>query len=63
MHAKSWSAVTFHALEKQAFEEQIAQAGFRVEALYGDYASAPFNEDTSPFMIWILHKADAPTHS
>lgn len=63
LHAKSWSAVTFHVPEKQAFEEQIAQAGFRIEALYGDYSSAPFDEDTSPFMIWILRKADAPTHS
>ena len=25
-------------------------------ALYGDYSSAPFHEETSPYMIWVLGK-------
>jgi SAM-dependent methyltransferase len=41
-------------VEKARFEAMIQAAGFAVEALYGDYARSPFDESTSPFMIWVL---------
>lgn len=56
MCSRSWSEVSFHLLEKSAFESLIAAAGFTVDALYGDYSYAPFDEETSPFMIWVLRK-------
>ncbi|MBL8161563.1 MAG: hypothetical protein JNJ61_06205, partial [Anaerolineae bacterium] len=47
----------FHLLEGAAFERLAAESGFDVLALYGDYAYAPFDAATSPFMIWLLRKA------
>ncbi len=52
--AKRFSELEFHLMEKTVFETLIAAAGFEVVHLYGDYASAPFDEATSPFMIWVL---------
>ena len=57
LRAKYWSEVDFHLLEKAAFERLIASVGFEVVALYGDYSYAPFDEETSPFMIWILRRS------
>ena len=42
--------------EKNAFQWLIEKAGFKLAALYGDYEYAEFDEQTSPFMIWILVK-------
>lgn len=39
---------------KAEFQEMAESMGFRIAALYGDYAYAEFAEDRSPFMIWIL---------
>jgi SAM-dependent methyltransferase len=36
------------------FEEIAADAGLRVDALYGDYDYAEFDREHSPFMIWML---------
>ncbi|CAG0963207.1 dTDP-3-amino-3,6-dideoxy-alpha-D-glucopyranose N,N-dimethyltransferase [Anaerolineae bacterium] len=52
--SKRYSALQFHLLEKARFEELITEAGLEVVALYGDYQKNPFNQDTSPFMIWVL---------
>ncbi|UCC64193.1 MAG: class I SAM-dependent methyltransferase [Anaerolineae bacterium] len=46
----------FRLLQKAGFEELVCAAGFEVVALYGDYAYAEFQEDKSPFMIWVLQK-------
>ena len=40
------------------FRSLAEAAGFIPVALYGDYARASFEMDTSPFMIWILRKAE-----
>jgi hypothetical protein len=48
--------ITFVSLEREEFEALATTVGFKVLALYGDYASAPFQEETSPFMIWVLEK-------
>jgi SAM-dependent methyltransferase len=41
-------------VEKVNFEGLIHAAGFKVRDLYGDYSSAPFDAEKSPFMIWEL---------
>jgi len=56
MRAKRLLEIHFSLPEKQRFEERIAAAGFKPVALYGDYSCAPFQEDTSPAMIWVLQK-------
>lgn len=48
--------ITFALLHREEFETLAACLGFKVLALYGDYAPAPFQEENSPFMIWLLGK-------
>jgi hypothetical protein len=40
--------------DREGFERLLDHAGFVTSALYGDYGRAPFESDTSPFMIWDL---------
>jgi SAM-dependent methyltransferase len=56
LESKRFVELHFRIVEKSAFEEIIASAGLARESLYGDYAGSEFQEDTSPFMIWILRK-------
>lgn len=44
----------FALIERDAFAAMAADAGFRVTALYGDYDGAPFDEETSPYMVWVM---------
>lgn len=60
LQERVWSSVTFHLLAKAAFEALIQSVGFEVVDLYGDYAKAPFDEQASPFMIWVLRTPIAP---
>jgi SAM-dependent methyltransferase len=53
---KRFSELEFHLMEKAAFERLIAAAGFQVANLYGNYDYSPFDETTSPFMIWVLQR-------
>lgn len=46
----------FEMVERDAFERMATEAGFRVRALYGDYAGAAFATETSPVMIWDLER-------
>lgn len=59
MRSKRFSALTFHLLEKNVFEQLITKAGFKVVNLYGDYAYAPFDAEKSPVMIWKLKSLKA----
>ena len=43
-------------LEREEFEALASSVGFKTMALYGDYAYAPFQHETSPFMVWVLEK-------
>ncbi len=43
----------FRLSERQEFEHLAAAAGFRVQALYGDYDRSPFTPD-SEFMIFVM---------
>lgn len=56
MVSKRYSELQFHLLAKSAFENLLAQTNFEVVELYGNYDCSPFDEDTSPFMIWMLRK-------
>lgn len=46
----------FRIIERSEFETLAQASGFRVKKLYGDYAHSPFDERSSPFMIWKLEK-------
>lgn len=48
--------VRFALIEHDQFEAMALAAGLRVVALYGDYAYAPFQPETSPYQIWALAK-------
>ncbi len=48
--------IRFSVHHRDSFEALATAAGYCVEALYGDYSCSPFDADTSPFMIWVMHK-------
>ncbi|HEX9027913.1 MAG TPA: class I SAM-dependent methyltransferase, partial [Anaerolineales bacterium] len=54
--SKRLMELRFRLSSKDEFEELARLAGFQVQALYGDYARAPFDESSSPYMIWLLSK-------
>lgn len=54
--SKRTSALRFHLLQQTAFEAMIAEAGFVVDRLYGNYDGSAFEPAVSPFMIWLLRK-------
>lgn len=58
LKSKRFIELHFRLSGKDEFEELAKVAGFKVRAFYGDYACAEFNEESSPFMIWILEKTD-----
>ncbi len=47
----------FRLSHKDEFENLAKDAGFTINALYGDYSYSEFNEERSPFMIWKLQRA------
>lgn len=54
--AKRYSALQFHLLERDTFIKLVDETGFEVARVYGDYNYAPFVDDSSPFMIWVLRR-------
>jgi SAM-dependent methyltransferase len=46
--------IRFSLLAREEFEGLSKEAGFAVRQLLGDYSGEGFEEDTSPFMIWVL---------
>ncbi len=56
LQAKRYVELRYRLTQRDEFQALARAAGFRVNALYGDYSYAAFNED-SPFMIWVLEKA------
>lgn len=56
MLSKRVLEIQFYVHQKDEFEELATSAGFKVVALYGDYSYSVFEENTSPFMIWVLRK-------
>ena len=62
MRSKSFVDIQFYLREKDAFQELVQSEGFGVLNLYGDYSHAAFEEDKSPFMIWVLGNKGAPNN-
>jgi len=54
MRSKRCVEIRFYLHSRETFERLVQSQGFRVAALYGDYERAPFQVETSPFMIWVL---------
>jgi len=61
MRSKSFVDIQFYLHERGEFQKLVEPEGFRVLALYGDYSHSLFEEDKSPFMIWVLGNKRAPT--
>ncbi len=57
MQAKRFVDLKFCLHSKEAFEALATSQGYKTLALYGDYGRARFDNNTSPFMIWVLGKA------
>jgi len=57
LQSKRLLELHFRLSGKDEFEALANAAGFKVKAFYGDYACAEFNEESSPFMIWVLETA------
>ena len=53
LQSKRLLELHFRLSKKDEFEELAKAAGFKVKALYGDYAYSEFSDD-SPVMIWFL---------
>ena len=50
-----WQDVSpFVLLRREEFETLATTVGFKALALYGDYSSTPFQDEASPYMIWVL---------
>jgi SAM-dependent methyltransferase len=47
----------FAVIDRPTFEAEAAAAGLAVRQIWGDYSRGPFEEESSPYMIWELdHK-------
>lgn len=54
LRAKRALSHRFRIIRRAEFEVMAEEAGLGVEALYGDYDRTAFDEERSPFMIWVL---------
>jgi len=50
--------VTFYLFQKSEFETLLDECGFSVQTLYGDYEGHPFDNSTSPFMVWKTKRSE-----
>ena len=57
LQSKRMLELHFRLTNKDEFEDLAKAAGFRVKAFYGDYSYSEFDEESSPFMIWLLEHA------
>ena len=62
MRAKSFVDIRFCLHEKHPFQELVRTEGLAARNLYGDYSRAAFEENRSPFMIWVLRDEGAPNN-
>jgi SAM-dependent methyltransferase len=56
MKSKRLMELHFRLSSKDEFEVLVKSAGFSIKACYGDYTYTEFNQETSPYMIWVLEK-------
>ena len=58
MKSKHVLELKYRLTGKEEFEELVESEGFKITALYGDYSYSEFQQETSPFMIWVLQKRE-----
>lgn len=63
MTHKRHSVLRFHLLDYETFQQLVHTVGFEVVQIYGDYDHKPFDESSSPFMIWVLRRGKRPIFS
>jgi hypothetical protein len=51
---KSYLDTCFYLHDKGGFGALVGSHGYAVEAVYGDYTRSAYEEQESPFMIWVL---------
>ena len=51
--------VQFALITEESFRELLSVSGFEVLQVFGDYDASPYDDDSSPFMIWTMQKASA----
>jgi hypothetical protein len=51
----------FSFVERAAFEQMGAAAGFGVAQVYGNYECAAFDAASSPVMVFVLEKDAEPS--
>jgi ubiquinone/menaquinone biosynthesis C-methylase UbiE len=56
MISRTMIELNFCLLERTQFERLAISSGFKVSGLYGDYSYAEFREESSPAMIFELHR-------
>lgn len=54
--SKRMLPMQFTMIEREDFERQLAETGFRVVELYGSYDRSAFDPKCSPVMIWIAER-------
>ena len=54
LQSKRTVDLQFFVHSPESFEALAISQGYRVVALYGDYARGEFQPESSPFMIWVL---------
>jgi SAM-dependent methyltransferase len=54
MIEKRYVDIQFYLHKPSDLENMLAEVGFKIMARYGDYQRAPFDADTSQFIIWEL---------
>lgn len=54
MMEKRFVEIAFVLHDLDAFEDMLAQAGFKIAARYGDYQRGAFDPETSPYVVWAL---------
>jgi hypothetical protein len=55
---RQYRRLSFSWLEPDQARALLAETGFKVEALYGDFDRRPFDE-TSPNHIWVARRTDS----
>lgn len=53
--ARAYSSMRLRYIFRHEMEHLFARAGFEVEALYGDYSRAEF-DDSSSEMVWVARR-------
>jgi SAM-dependent methyltransferase len=57
LETKRMLPMKFRLIWPAEFEELAAGAGLEREVVYGDYDYAEFDEQRSPFMVWVLRRS------